>query len=241
MHHACAAAGGVLTNLSGATGQTAVAMPSSGPFATAGRRGWIRPGRHRWPTSRRFESRPWYEMIPDQDHSCVTEGYGTLNPPSKGANPYATKSDYVAAGRTPDGKLLLAYMPSLRTLTVDMTKLSGSREGARARSEPRDLGVDRGVSVPEYRHAQLYAHRQEWGWRRRLGAGPGRRRLSALTVDSAIRGPLQNHDWKRTGAPRCIASCSASEQGALSGDVGAVVWSLPTSLCSSRYCSEFLA
>jgi hypothetical protein len=32
-------------------------------------------------------------------------------------------SDYVTAGRTPDGNLVMAYLPSLRTVTVDMTQL----------------------------------------------------------------------------------------------------------------------
>jgi hypothetical protein len=33
-------------------------------------------------------------------------------------------SDYVTAGRTPDGSLVMAYLPSLRTVTVDMSQLS---------------------------------------------------------------------------------------------------------------------
>jgi hypothetical protein len=114
------------SNLSGATGQI-----YGNAFIWPFRDGWKKrldsPGAGQMAYVKTlFESRPWHELIPDQDHTSVTEGYGTLNPPSKGANPYATKSDYVAASRTPDGKLLMAYMPSLRTLTVDMTKLRGS-------------------------------------------------------------------------------------------------------------------
>jgi hypothetical protein len=38
-------------------------------------------------------------------------------------------SDYVTAARTPDGSLVMAYMPTYRPITVDMTKLSGPATG----------------------------------------------------------------------------------------------------------------
>jgi Protein of unknown function (DUF4038)/Putative collagen-binding domain of a collagenase len=61
-----------------------------------------------------FEPRAWYYLVPDQEHTVVTSGYGTFG-----------SADYVTAARTPDGKLVMAYVPSARTLTVDMSKLSG--------------------------------------------------------------------------------------------------------------------
>jgi hypothetical protein len=61
-----------------------------------------------------FEPRRWYELVPDQDHKVVTVGWGTFG-----------EFDYVPAARTPDGKLVIAYLPDQRTITVDMTKLSG--------------------------------------------------------------------------------------------------------------------
>jgi hypothetical protein len=61
-----------------------------------------------------FEPRPWYELVPDQDHAVVTKGWGKFG-----------EFDYVPAARTPDGKLVMAYVPDHRTITVDMTKLSG--------------------------------------------------------------------------------------------------------------------
>src|SRR3954451_5925773 len=64
--------------------------------------------------------RAWHELVPDQDHTVVTAGYGTFSSTgSIGAN------DYVTAARTPDGKLVIAYVPSARTVTVDMSQLSG--------------------------------------------------------------------------------------------------------------------
>ena len=67
-----------------------------------------------------FEPRAWYELVPDQAHTVVTAGYGTFSSTgSIGGN------DYVTAARTPSGKLVMAYVPSARTVTVDMSQLSG--------------------------------------------------------------------------------------------------------------------
>ena len=65
-----------------------------------------------------FAPRPWFNLIPDQNHTVVTAGYGTFSDQgSLGAN------DYLTAARTPDGALVMAYMPTIRTITVDMSKL----------------------------------------------------------------------------------------------------------------------
>jgi chitodextrinase len=66
-----------------------------------------------------FEARPWWNLIPDQSHTVVTAGYGDY------ANGGALiDNDYLTAARTPDGGLVMAYMPTIRTVTVDMTKLA---------------------------------------------------------------------------------------------------------------------
>ena len=68
-----------------------------------------------------FAPRPWYNLVPDQSHTVVTAGYGTFSSTgSLGSN------DYLTAARTPDGSLVMAYMPTIRTITVDMSNLSGS-------------------------------------------------------------------------------------------------------------------
>jgi hypothetical protein len=72
-----------------------------------------------------FEPRSWYDLVPDQDHTVVTAGYGTFDASTTPGNRYVMTSDYVTAARAPDGHLVMAYMPSLRSLTVDMSKLSG--------------------------------------------------------------------------------------------------------------------
>ena len=61
-----------------------------------------------------FEPRRWYDLVPDQKHELVTEGFGTFG-----------EFDYLPAAHTPDGKLAMAYLPDKRTITVDMGKLSG--------------------------------------------------------------------------------------------------------------------
>jgi hypothetical protein len=66
-----------------------------------------------------FQSRPWYELVPDQKHEVVLDGLGEFN-----------GLDYLAAARSSDGGTVMAYLPSSRTFTVDMTKVSGSKAQA---------------------------------------------------------------------------------------------------------------
>jgi chitodextrinase len=64
--------------------------------------------------------RQWWNLIPDQHHFVVVGGNGTYSDTgSLGA------SDYLTAARTPDGALVVAYMPTVRTITVEMSKLGG--------------------------------------------------------------------------------------------------------------------
>src|SRR5262249_497295 len=87
-----------------------------------------------------FSAVRWYDLVPDQDHTVVTGGYSAL---ACTAGNLATRigrhHDFVArtfnrlrnfafiaandcgtAARTSDGALVVAYMPSSRTITVDM-------------------------------------------------------------------------------------------------------------------------
>jgi hypothetical protein len=67
-----------------------------------------------------FAPRAWYALVPDQNHSVVTSGYGTFS-----AMGNVDDSDYLTAARTTDGALVIAYMPTSRTIAVDMTQLRG--------------------------------------------------------------------------------------------------------------------
>jgi hypothetical protein len=113
------------TNLSGATGQ----LYGSGdiwPFKPNWKKTLDSPGavemKH---VKTLFEPRAWYSLVPDQDHTVVTAGYGTFDATTTDKNKFSMPGDYVTAGRTPDGSLVMAYLPTLRAVTVDMTKLSG--------------------------------------------------------------------------------------------------------------------
>jgi Protein of unknown function (DUF4038)/Putative collagen-binding domain of a collagenase len=67
-----------------------------------------------------FATRRWFDMVPDQNHVVVTNGYGTFTDSGT-----VNDSDYLTAARTPDGKLIVAYVPTERTLTVDMAQAAG--------------------------------------------------------------------------------------------------------------------
>jgi hypothetical protein len=69
-----------------------------------------------------FAPRKWYDLVPDQTHGVLTDGYGTPAPYGMGS---VTTDTYATAARTPDGTLTIVYMPSIRTVTVDMSILSG--------------------------------------------------------------------------------------------------------------------
>ena len=70
-----------------------------------------------------FAPRKWYELVPDQNHAVLTDGYGTQAPLGSGS---VTTDTYATAARTPDGTLMIIYMPTDRTITVDMAKLAGT-------------------------------------------------------------------------------------------------------------------
>jgi hypothetical protein len=82
---------------------------SPGWQAAMGKPGSI--GMTRW--GRLFRSRPWQTLVPDDDHKVVTGGVGEY-----------WGNDYLSAATSPDGSLLMAYMPDARTVTVDLSKLA---------------------------------------------------------------------------------------------------------------------
>jgi hypothetical protein len=109
-----------------------------------------------------FAPRRWYDLIPDRSHTVMTAGYsraaeyigrlsaylgnrGRLLTTLKKMTNLASVSGstYAAAARTSDGSLVIVYMPSPRTVTVDMLKLSGP---ASARWYDPTSGMYTGVS-----------------------------------------------------------------------------------------------
>ena len=63
-----------------------------------------------------FRSRSWQTLVPDFDNRLVTSGYGT----------WGTK-DHVSSASTGDGSTIIAYLPSKRTVTADMSKVHGGQ------------------------------------------------------------------------------------------------------------------
>jgi hypothetical protein len=94
-----------------------------------------------------FLKRKWYELIPDQDHSVVVSGYGSLAEFVGKLTFYVgslqwpidagkwlkrltklssvTGNTFAPAARTSDGSLVMVYLPSARPVTLAMSKLSG--------------------------------------------------------------------------------------------------------------------
>jgi hypothetical protein len=73
-----------------------------------------------------FSSLPWQDLVPDQDGNVLTAGHGTFG----NVDTRVSKSDYATAAKTPDGSTIVVYMPTARTITLNMASLSGP---ARAR------------------------------------------------------------------------------------------------------------
>jgi hypothetical protein len=71
-----------------------------------------------------FAARRWYDLVPDRNHTVVTAGYGTYQDCCLNAN-----SNYATAARTADGQVVIAYLPTVRTITVDLSQLSGLATG----------------------------------------------------------------------------------------------------------------
>jgi hypothetical protein len=63
-----------------------------------------------------FNSRSWHLLAPDFNHTVLTAGYGTSG-----------DADYVTAARCSDGSSIIAYLPTSRQVTIDMTKVGGAQ------------------------------------------------------------------------------------------------------------------
>ena len=65
---------------------------------------------------RLFRSRSWQLLTPDFENHILTSGYGI----------WGTK-DHVACAGTSDGNTIIAYLPSTRKVTVNLTSINGMR------------------------------------------------------------------------------------------------------------------
>ncbi|HTT97331.1 MAG TPA: DUF4038 domain-containing protein [Rhizomicrobium sp.] len=65
----------------------------------------------------------WWDLVPDRAHTVLIKGYGKYS-----TDDPIPDDTYATAAATPDGKLVMAYLPTVRKVTVDMTKLAGSAQ-----------------------------------------------------------------------------------------------------------------
>lgn len=63
-----------------------------------------------------FAALPWQDLTPDQKHTILTAGFGTYGT----FETRVSQSDYATAASLPDGTLAVVYMPTARTITIDM-------------------------------------------------------------------------------------------------------------------------
>jgi hypothetical protein len=69
-----------------------------------------------------FSAMPWQDLVPDQDHAVLTGGLGTFGD----VDTKVSESDYATAAKTADGSTVVVYMPTARTITVNMASLAGA-------------------------------------------------------------------------------------------------------------------
>lgn len=64
--------------------------------------------------------RRWWELVPDRAHDVLVHGYGKFS-----TDDPIPDDTYATAARTGDGTLVMAYLPTIRTVSIDMTRLAG--------------------------------------------------------------------------------------------------------------------
>ncbi|HVU21206.1 MAG TPA: DUF4038 domain-containing protein [Rhizomicrobium sp.] len=66
-----------------------------------------------------LSSVPWWNLVPDRAHDVMIKGYGKYS-----TDDPIPDDTYATAAATDDGTLVMAYLPTVRKVTIDMTKLS---------------------------------------------------------------------------------------------------------------------
>jgi hypothetical protein len=90
----------------------------------------------RW--GRLFRSRPWYDLVPDKDHKVVTDGLGEF-----------WGLDYLTAAASSDGGTVIAYMPTARTISVDLSKMARGKARAWWFNPRTGISVEAGTYATE--------------------------------------------------------------------------------------------
>jgi hypothetical protein len=75
-----------------------------------------------------FSTLPWWQLVPDTANELVTAGRGrelTTDEPQD-----MLENDYVTAARSPDGRLAVIYLPTQRTISVNLSALAAGTRAA---------------------------------------------------------------------------------------------------------------
>jgi hypothetical protein len=72
------------------------------------------PGSSVFYVGKLMQSREWFTLVPDQNHTVMIAGYGS-------------GSSYAPCARTQGGATVMVHIPDPRTITIDMSKISGGR------------------------------------------------------------------------------------------------------------------
>lgn len=68
-----------------------------------------------------FKTRNWFDLVPDRDHHVLTKGFGKFSK----SDPIPDDT-YATAAITSDGTLAMAYLPDVRTVTIDASQISSA-------------------------------------------------------------------------------------------------------------------
>jgi len=81
-----------------------------------------------------FSSLPWQDLVPDQQHTVVTEGLGAFGDTDLQIDEHdlgislktrVSDSTFATVARTSSGSAVVVYMPTSRTITMSMDSLGG--------------------------------------------------------------------------------------------------------------------
>jgi hypothetical protein len=85
-----------------------------------------------------FRSRPWHLLVPDFDHKVIIDGYGQWG-----------SKDWITAACTSDGKTIIAYIPSGRQVTIDLSMINGKKARCWWYNPENGIVVDKGTFPAE--------------------------------------------------------------------------------------------
>jgi hypothetical protein len=68
-----------------------------------------------------LEAHKWWELVPDRAHEVLTKGFGKFSKDDP-----IPDDTYATAALASDGSFLIAYLPTVRRVTVDLSKFSGT-------------------------------------------------------------------------------------------------------------------